>query len=388
MKKNNRGQGLMTRSLLLILEHRPSVLLKKGEYVMGYYNPGNYFDEVHLLLLNSDIPDIKSLKFTVGRAKLFVSNLPIPGVFKTLGWQFPLIKKWVSEGVRLAEKTTPLLIRVHNNFLGGYLANQIKRKLSVPVVLSLHHQHWDRDKDNQVSTKLLGILRKKFEHVSVQEADGIIAIHEPMAKYAQSLGGKNIQLIYNIVSKEVSPKKNYRLSSTPRLITINQQIQHKSPENILRAVKDVPCQYVLVGYGPLHQRMRNIVNALGISHKVEFIPELPNTQLINMLPSFDLMVFRSTYLGISKSLIEGALAGLPIVANKLSIPEYKEGWLQLTDDSVDGYRKNILALLANNKQRTILGHRARSFANRNFDPMVMESSVVSLYKRLLKRPVK
>jgi hypothetical protein len=63
-------------TLLVIVPDRISEILTKGEYPPRYYNPGELFDEVHILMTNDDTPDIFTLKRTVGRARLFIHNLP------------------------------------------------------------------------------------------------------------------------------------------------------------------------------------------------------------------------------------------------------------------------------------------------------------------------
>ena len=50
-------------------------LINKVEVVKRYYNPGNYFDEVHFLLINQK--DIKKNKLSnlVGNAKFFTHKI-------------------------------------------------------------------------------------------------------------------------------------------------------------------------------------------------------------------------------------------------------------------------------------------------------------------------
>ena len=65
----------MTR-LLVCVPDRITDILVKGEYQPNYYNPGELFDEVHILMTNDDHPGLGALQRTVGRARLFTHNWP------------------------------------------------------------------------------------------------------------------------------------------------------------------------------------------------------------------------------------------------------------------------------------------------------------------------
>ena len=49
-------------SLMVILSDRLSELIDKGEVVPRYYNPGNLFRTVHIVLCNDDRPDPAQLR--------------------------------------------------------------------------------------------------------------------------------------------------------------------------------------------------------------------------------------------------------------------------------------------------------------------------------------
>jgi len=71
----------MTKKLLVIIPDRLSALIEKGEVVTRYYNPGNLFDEVHIMMTNDDKPDPKLVQPMIGKAKLFLHNISPPRSF-------------------------------------------------------------------------------------------------------------------------------------------------------------------------------------------------------------------------------------------------------------------------------------------------------------------
>jgi glycosyltransferase involved in cell wall biosynthesis len=376
--------------LLVIVPDRLSDLIAKGEMTPRYYNPGELFKEVHLVATNDDRPDVGILQKAVGNAKLVFHNLPTgPRHFpRTLGWQWPLIEPFLNEGVELAGRIRPGLVRTHNNFLEGVLASRIKAERGIPFVVSLHGV-WDVDDRETASSILRAWFRAKLERVALESADAAIAVYAPIERYARAFGAKRVELIYNIVAgANISRKRTYDLSSPPKLLTINRQLPQKNPSNIIRAVAQMDCHYTIVGDGQLHEELRSLAAELGCADRVEFIKAIPNAELCARLRDFDVMVSHCDYWGTSKTVIEGALAGLPIVINRhseIEIAEYRGGWIVECENTADAYKAAIADLLADCQRRQTLGDLAFETARDRFDPAKMERRTVALYRELLAR---
>lgn len=379
----------MTKKLVVIVPDRISDLLNKGEVTARYYNPGDLFDEVHLVLTNNDQPDIEKLSPMVGRATAFVHNIDVgPRFFhKTLGWQFPLIKDYLGGAMRLIEEINPMMIRTHNNFLEGYIAVTAKEKLGIPFVTSLHGV-WDRDPADVrwLHDRIIRCFRRKLEKATLQKADGIIAVYQPICDYAKRLKGNNIRLIYNAVSSNIALKQNYNLNTPPRLITINRQVEQKNPENIIRAVAQLNCHYTIVGQGPLNGKLKALAAELGCADRVEFIDSIDNQTLMAELGTYDILVAHCDYLGISKSTIEAALAGIPVVVNrqkKGNAPDIEGGWVKLVDNSMQSYKEALSELLQSKSERIAQAAKGKEHALKSFDPHAMEQKIVELYEEVL-----
>ena len=373
------------KKLLVIARHRPSVLVAKGEYIPRYYNPGDVFDEVHLLLTNDDQPRHEDLLSAVGRAKLHIHNLPPPDFRFSLGWSAPFIRRWIRDGLELVREIGPDLIRVHNNFLEAHLAQHIKRRLGTPYVVSIHHSEWQFK--GTLKTRLLSLAQARFEASSLQQADAAIAVYQSNYEYALSLGANDQRLIYNMVSVEIPLKKDYALSRPPRLITINQQIPQKNPVNILRALAEIDCEYWLVGNGPERENLARLVDSLGIGDKVKMVEGMPNAELTAMLPSFDLHVSHCDVWGVSKTVLEASLAGLPTLINyhpERRIPEFENEWILRCENSAAGYASAIREALDDRSLRESIGQQAYKKAKKLFSPQVAERQLAELYREKMK----
>jgi len=379
----------MTKRLLVIISDRLSDLIRKGEMTPRYYNPGELFDEVHILMTNDDHPDLGLLQKTVGRAALFIYNLPAEKrlFIRSLGWQSFLMKKWTERGLEIVNDVSPHLVRVYNNFKEGYLASQIKKRMGIPYVVSLHGV-WDKDDLSTFKNRMICVFRRKLERISLENSDHVIAVYQPILRYAREYGAKTFSLIYNVVSSAwLKEKKGYEIQKRPRIITINRQLKEKNPENIIRAILDIDCEYTIVGDGPHHEYLEGLAKRVGVGDKITFIKAIANERLCQMLAEYDIMVSHCDYWGIPKSIIEASIVGLPIIINQHPlepIPEYKGDWLMLCKNTSDGYTEAIKQMIGDSELRENMGKAAKIYAQNNWLPEEMEEEVVSIYRGLMK----
>ncbi|MFA6321520.1 MAG: glycosyltransferase [Candidatus Omnitrophota bacterium] len=376
--------------LLVIVSDRLSDIVKKGEVTDRYYNPGDLFQEVHILMCNDDRVELGAIKRMAGGAKLYIHNLPTGAelFLRTLGWQKFLLKGWLAEGILLARQIKPDLVRCYNDFVEGYLARSIKNAMGVPYVVSLHGV-WDKDCLGSPKQMAVKFFRDKLERATLEASDGVIAVYKPIIRYAEKYGAKNVRLIYNAVAdSKIGRKEDYTISAPVKLITVNRQLKEKNPENIIRAIKDIDCVYTIVGDGEYHGHLEALASAKGCVGKIRFIKAISNDRLCSMLKDFDIMVSHCDYWGISKTTIEASLAGLPIVVNRHPvepIPEYDGGWLALCENSPEGYGCSIKRFIADKSLRERYGKMAYENALNNFGPGLMEKKVVDLYAEILNK---
>ena len=127
-------------SLMVIVPDKISDFVRKGEIIPRYYNPGNLFREVHILMTNDDRVDPAAVQPMVGDAKLVIHNLPAgTGTFiRSFGWRPVLLRRWAAAAVRITEQAKVELVRCHGNNLNAFAALEIKRALGIPYIVSLH----------------------------------------------------------------------------------------------------------------------------------------------------------------------------------------------------------------------------------------------------------
>lgn len=372
---------------MFIVADRLSQLVAKGEISAGYYNPGDFFDEVHLLTTSNDRVDSASLQTTAGRARLFVHRLwSGSDVVNTL--LTPLLEReWVRRATNLASRIQPDLIRSGDR-LTGYLGARIHQRLNIPHIVSLHSH-----RDDQCARlkwgphRVLLEFEKRYHRFALSSADAVIIVYQSLMDYAQTYGARRIECIYNVISPgQHQPKQDYGLSRPAKIISVGRQIPGKVPDALILAMKQVEGHLLLVGDGPAHPYLRSLVLKHDLGNRVEFWPTRENEALCAELPGHDLFAVHSNYPGIPKAMMEALWLGLPVIVNEdqsAPVPEFEGRWLMRVSNNADGYAHALNALISDEDERRRLGQEARAFAAATFDPRVMEQRMSGLYGELV-----
>jgi glycosyltransferase involved in cell wall biosynthesis len=379
------------RRLLVVIGDRLSLLIKKGVVIERYYNPGNLFREVHILMTNDDRPDPAAVQPMVGDAILHLHN--VPGgrelFLRSLGFRPILLKGVVSRAVSLVAAIKPQLIRCHGAYLNAYLAQTIHRAQMIPYVVSLHicpEDHFNIFVSNSVAR--LGLHGFHLGRGALQEAQAVLPVYQSIGRYLQRHGIQNFEVAYNVINpSSVRSKNSYALGSPIRVICIGRQIAEKNPRNIIKAIAALPNVHLtLVGDGPMHTDLRKLAADSGHPERFTFIRSIPNDTLCRMLPDFDLLTYHSDYAELSKVIIEGALTGLPMIVNRRKkdpVPELERGVCELVDDSERDYRAALVRLCEDHTGRERLGRDARAHALAHWHPATTELNYVRIYRNIL-----
>jgi glycosyltransferase involved in cell wall biosynthesis len=385
--------------LMVIIPDRITEILVKGEYQPNYYNPGEFFDQVHIVTTTDDRPDLGKLQRTVGRARLFVENVPEnPEIIERnwrAWWRNPL-NEWARAGVEIARRIRPHLVRCHGADWNGYLASRIKRALGIPYVMSLHINPDVNPVRRLNKTPLTSAEQRHnafFEHVEhtgLRDADLVMPVYKSILPYLTRHGVERVDVCYNILNgPELRQKTRYEWQNRFRIICVGRLFSDKNPENLIRAVAGLPeAELTIVGDGPLRLSLESLVRDLQLTSRVLFRPAVDNDELCASLPEFDLFAVHTEFWELNKSVLEALLTGLPVVINRRNgapVPELEgTDFARLVANTVDSYRDAIRALMDDDGARAALGRRAYAHARAHWAPEVTEAKVVAHYRRLVR----
>lgn len=381
-------------TLLVIIAERLSAILAKGEIVPRYYNPGNLFRNVHVLVAAKDDPDPALAQPMVGDAKLTLYSMEsgLKLFLTSLAWRPRLMRPWASRAVALARRIRPQLVRCHGNEWNALCASEIKRTLGIPYVLSLHGNpdidYFRGRRATDWKKRILGRAIEDVEILTVRDADFVIPVYSPIVPYLEKHGVTNFEVVYNSVGHGLAPRQAYGIdrSRVEAICVGRQQSQQKDPSPILEALADLRAVHLtLIGDGDLHATLRDKAQSLGIAERVTFIRNLPNDEVLKRIAAADFMVYSSDNYEISKGCIEAALAGLPIVLNDRGgapARELAEAPFRLVSGTPESYREAMQRLIEEDASRERLGRAAALYAAAHWRPEAQEARVVEIYRRV------
>ena len=383
----------MTSCLMVIPSEDISCWVDKGEVIDRYFNPGNVFDEVHIVLINGRDPNEASMQKMVGRAQLFVHNITTPNRFgwRTLGWQRILMRGWINRMIELAAEVRPNLIRCHGANINAVAARCIKRALDIPYVVSMHiNPDIDiRARAYNWKDRLMALALIKLEKEGLRNANLVLPVYLPIVPYLQRIGVTKFDVAYNVLNPSfLSVKNNYRLHNPIRIVSVGRQIAEKNPTNIILAIAQIPNSTLTIfGDGPMHGKLHKLVDEIGISDRVNFMPAVPNDELCRLLIDFDIFAVHSEYWEISKSVLEPLLTGLPVVINRRKgecVPELSDDICVLVKNTVDGYLNAISRLITDDDFREKLGRHAHLHSQALWSPEASESKFARVYRQYMR----
>jgi len=387
------------KRLLVCIPDRITDILIKGEYQPNYYNPGELFDEVHILMTNDDRPDLAALQRTVGRARLFTHNWPENSALATKerSWLTPFrLRKWAEGGVEIARMIKPQLVRCHGADWNCYLASRIKAKLGIPYVVSLHINpdinpvRRLRGESLTPEQKRHNVFYDYIERTALRNADLVMPVYKPILPYLKRMGVKRVEVCYNILNGPLLRQKRvYRRHDPARIISVGRLFDDKDPTHIIEAVAAIGnADLTIVGDGAKRPALEAMVAARGWQDIVTFRPAVPNDELCAMLPEFDLFAIHTEYWEISKSLLEALLTGLPCIVNRRigePVPEFQGDFLRLVDNTTASYQSALAELITDDAARAALGLHAYAHAQAHWSPAKSEAKVVRIYRSFLNR---
>jgi glycosyltransferase involved in cell wall biosynthesis len=371
------------RKLLFILADRLSLLVKKGEMIPRYYNPGDFFREVHLLTTSNDLVDSSLVASMAGNAKVFVHRLWRGDDRLNMGMTPLLQPVWKARAVGLAREIDPDMVRTGDR-LTGYLGHAIKVALGIPHIISLHTHRDDlRIRTSWGLYRFMMELDARYARAAFKDADAVIIVYESIRSYAEKYGARRIEKIYNVISPEqLLSKESYSLSVPPKIISVGRQLARKKPDRLLLAMRNIDAELLLIGEGECHTRLRHLVAENGLHGKVSFQPSMPNAEVCKVLETADIFAAHTNYPELPKTVMEALWRGLPVLVNEdqtLPVPELQGDWVYRVPNTSEGYSDGLQDLLRDEILRERLGRCGRSFAQKHFDPREMEEHLIRLY---------
>jgi glycosyltransferase involved in cell wall biosynthesis len=145
-----------------------------------------------------------------------------------------------------------------------------------------------------------------------------------------------IFVIHNAIEYAQKTIHTKKLNTGLRIITVSRFVGQKdfrtalfSFKNLIDRNKDIDISYYIVGFGPLEREIRTLAENLNITDRIKILINPSN--IPDILKECDIYLSTSLFEGLSNSLMEAMVFGLPIVATDVGDNRY------LIKDSFNGY---------------------------------------------------
>jgi glycosyltransferase involved in cell wall biosynthesis len=310
--------------------------------------------------------------------------------------------------VALAERDVPFT-RVHCGFdASPRLARDVTRAVRAerPDLLHTHMVHADvygsvaahALRTPFVSTRhnddryLLGPFRH-VDRLFMHGVRRIVAISDAVRDFHVRAGLPAERLVtihYGLdrvpgLPSEITPQGAGIPDDVPLVLAIGRLIAQKDHATLLRALARVPeVHLAILGWGPLEEQTRALSVQLGVADRTHV---LGRVEPRDWLERADAFAHTSRWEGFGIVLLEAMLAGLPIVATRVSaIPEIviegETGILVAPGDD-GGVAAGLARLLSDPSLRGRLGEAGRARAHAEFSVARMTTRTVEVYERAL-----
>ena len=291
---------------------------EKGEIKDRYWNPGNIFDEVHVVTLADDDIEPEQVQAMAGRGRLYIYPIGRPRPRNLLALR--------RRAVDTLRGVAPDIIRGHGPFLQGYYAVSAARRLSVPSFVSIHddisiyRRFWTYgDGYAKITAYQLGLKALGWERYVYTHADRLVPKYEAAGRLLRKSRYRDkVQVIYNSIYLERFQDTQPRLLPGERLriINVGRQFSGKDQRPLIQALRDVDAELTLVGTGPLRGALEATAREAGVVGRVRFIDAVPNAQLPTIFADHHVFAMNILQPGISMTVMEAMALGFPIVINR------------------------------------------------------------------------
>ena len=216
----------------------------------------------------------------------------------------------LSDMKRYLEKhNLPDIIHAHT-YLGGYMAQIVKKRFGSPYLLTLHE-----------TTFLTDTIPSHHEEIvkdALAEADEVIAVSKALAQKVEEKYSHNPIVVPNFINFELfkpSSEKNEKFT----FIYVGDLIERKNVELLIDSFSKVnrfipDSELVIIGDGPYIGVLKKLCKVKGINTRVRFKERLGQKKVARELGRSHCFVLPSRAETFGIVLVEALASGIPVIS--------------------------------------------------------------------------
>ena len=357
----------------------------KGEIKTRYYNPWNFFDEIHLIsFVDEDIEEFK-VQILAGNAKLKIHCVGKINLKNR--------SKYVKSVLELVRTINPDVIRAYNPLLEGWFAAKCSSELRIPLFLSLHTQY-DHNRELMKKSNLKKYLALKYtekfiEPFALKTAQKITMVYRIIEPYVIKHGGKNPELLYNRINcEQFTNAVPINSLKTPLIISVGSLIEAKNHQCIIKAMKGIDAHCLIIGNGNLYDKLMSLIEKENLTSKITIKRSVPNNEIQNYYKSAKVfaLAYDTELEGLPMPVIEAMATGLPVVIPfpKKEYSDGLEGIALFSEREPSSFAENINRVLHNPGLQKELSLKSLK-KSKDFDNSIIEKREAEIYSQLVRK---
>lgn len=275
------------------------------------------------------------------------------------------------------------------NYISHFIAKKISQKKRIPAVAwypDVWLANWIKN------AGIYGIFGEILERYNIKSGfNAYIAISSQTAKKLRKYTTKKVKIIYCGVDKKEFTAKAVKFRN-PTIICVSRLAKYKNIKTLIYAfgllsLKLNRSRLIIVGTGPEEKNLKFQTAAMNLSKKVDFLSNLPRSNLISLFQSSHIFSLPSLVEGFGIATIEAAAAGLPYVNSDIPIQR------EITKGALGGFlasplnpnefSQKFLSLLTNEKLYLKKSSNAESLAG-YYDWNNITTQTLKVYENLVK----
>lgn len=355
---------------------------EKGEIKSRYFNPKNFFDEIHIIsFIDKDVEESK-VQVLAGNAKLKIYSV---GKVSSRNR-----KKELKKVLKLVGTINPQVIRTYNSLLPGWFAANCAQELKIPLFVSLHTQYdYLRNLTKKRNLKkYLGLkFSEKFiEPFVIKTANKITIVYGIIEPYVAKYSKIKPEVLPNRINcRQFSSGNVIKSLQKPLIISVGRLIEPKNHQCVINAIKEIDAYLLIIGDGHLNSELMKLIKLLKLENKVKIERSISNNKIQDYYKSAAVfaLAYDTELEGLPIPVMEAMASGLPIV-----IPNTKETAFKLSDaicyteKTPSSFAHSIKKILEDDKFREKLSKNA-SEKSKQFDSIIIEKREAEIYLELI-----
>ncbi len=356
---------------------------EKGEIKNRYFNPQNFFNEVHIISFTDNDIEEEKVQIVAGNAKLKIHEIGKVKINKR--------NDYVNNIIEIVKTIKPDVIRAYNSRLEGWFAANCAEKLNIPFFLSIHTQmDYNRKIARKTNfNKYLGLkyIEKFIEPYVFRQTDKITIVFRVIEPYVLKKGLKNPEILYNRINlSQFSNGKAIKNLPTPLVLSVGNLIKEKNHECVIRAMKNLDAHCLIIGKGIDSERLQKIIKDEKLENKIQIIDSVPHNEIQDYYKSANVfaLAYKPELEGLPIPVMEAMASGLPIVIpfQKEEFSDGLEGSVVFAKQNPQEFHNKIKQILNDQNFCQELSMNAIN-KSKDFDEKKIEKREAEIYAELI-----